>query len=86
MHIDATLTPLKPGLVLINPLRVPPALREELKAGLFKGWDLVEVPEPAVAGGARHSTHHRAGCGPTCGSLTFARHSGGAAWTELIVW
>ena len=48
MHIDATITPLRPGLVLINPLRVPPALREELKAGLFKGWDLVEVPEPVI--------------------------------------
>lgn len=48
MHIDATITPLKPGLLLINELRVPPKLQKELAAGLFKGWDMVVAPQPVI--------------------------------------
>jgi glycine amidinotransferase len=42
MHIDATLVPLAPGKLLINPdrvLRVP---------DLFKGWDVLAAPRPAI--------------------------------------
>jgi glycine amidinotransferase len=48
MHIDATIMPLKPGLLLFNPLRVPPELADDLKNGLFKGWDLVKAPMPVI--------------------------------------
>lgn len=48
MHIDATIMPLKPGLMLVNPERVPKALAERMKRSLFKGWDLVEVPRPVM--------------------------------------
>ncbi len=44
MHVDATLVPLRPGLVLANPDR--PCLQIELfeKAG----WDVVQAAEPAL--------------------------------------
>ena len=48
MHIDATIMPLKPGLMLVNPERAPRALAERMKRSLFKGWDLVEVPRPVM--------------------------------------
>jgi len=45
MHIDATIMPLRPGFAVVNPKRVDiPAL----KAGLFRGWDLVPAPNPAI--------------------------------------
>jgi glycine amidinotransferase len=42
-HIDATLIPLRPGLVLVNPERSPLSVAHN---ELFKqnGWDLVEAP------------------------------------------
>jgi len=40
MHIDATLMPLAPGKVLINPERLP-RIPE-----LFKSWDVLEAPLP----------------------------------------
>ncbi|MBN1204931.1 MAG: inosamine-phosphate amidinotransferase 1 [Myxococcaceae bacterium] len=40
MHIDATLMPLAPGKLLINPERVP-----EVPA-IFKGWDVLHAPKP----------------------------------------
>src|SRR3989338_516337 len=42
MHIDATIMPLAPGKLLINPDRVkeiPP---------MFKGWDILPAPRPAI--------------------------------------
>ena len=48
MHVDATIMPLRPGLMLINPIRVPQYLADELKQGLFKGWEMVNVPEPIM--------------------------------------
>lgn len=42
MHIDATLVPMAPGKVLINPERVP-----EL-SDLFRGWDVIEAPRPVL--------------------------------------
>ena len=44
MHIDASLVPLKPGLVLVNPER--PCYQSEI----FKkaGWDLVEAAQPTT--------------------------------------
>jgi glycine amidinotransferase len=42
MHIDATLVPLAPGKLLINPERVL-ELPEK-----FRGWDVFEAPKPAV--------------------------------------
>ncbi len=43
-HIDATLIPLRPGLVLVNPERTPLQKAHNL---LFKknGWELVEAPK-----------------------------------------
>ena len=40
MHIDATLAPLAPGKLLINPERVP------VVPEIFKGWDILEAPKP----------------------------------------
>jgi glycine amidinotransferase len=42
MHIDATLMPLAPGKLLVNPERVskPPAM--------FKGWDVLAAPRPVI--------------------------------------
>ena len=48
MHVDATIMPLRPGLMLINPVRVPDALAKQLQQGLFKGWDMIKVPEPIM--------------------------------------
>lgn len=42
MHIDATLAPLAPGKLLINPERVPEVPR------LFKGWEVIEAPKPII--------------------------------------
>jgi glycine amidinotransferase len=42
MHIDATIIPLAPGRLLVNPERV----REVPK--LFKGWDLLRAPVPVI--------------------------------------
>lgn len=42
MHIDATLMPLAPGKLLINPSRV-----REIP-GLFKDWDVAVAPDPIV--------------------------------------
>ncbi|UAN44204.1 amidinotransferase [Serratia sp. JSRIV001] len=42
MHIDATLVPLAPGKLLVNPERV----RE--KPSIFKNWDMLLAPEPIV--------------------------------------
>lgn len=48
MHIDATIMPLRPGLLLVNPERVPDEQIRILKNGLFKGWDLVKAPRPVI--------------------------------------
>ena len=42
MHIDATLVPLAPGKLLINPERVPKVPE------LFKGWDVFHAPRPIM--------------------------------------
>ncbi|WP_197321540.1 amidinotransferase [Saccharomonospora sp. NB11] len=42
MHIDATLVPMAPGKLLINPERVPKV------PSLFKGWDVMEAPKPVI--------------------------------------
>lgn len=42
MHIDATLVPLAPGKLLINPERVPKVPE------LFKGWDVFHAPKPII--------------------------------------
>ncbi|MEV0031516.1 hypothetical protein [Nocardia sp. NPDC050793] len=42
MHIDATLVPLAPGKLLINAERVPEVPE------LFKGWDVLEAPQPII--------------------------------------
>ncbi|HZO66910.1 MAG TPA: hypothetical protein VFB74_18075 [Kribbellaceae bacterium] len=42
MHIDATLAPLAPGKLLINPDRVPRV------PALFRGWDVIEAPRPVI--------------------------------------
>ena len=42
MHIDATLVPLAPGKLLINPDRVSRVPR------LFKGWDVRAAPRPVI--------------------------------------
>ncbi len=42
MHIDATLVPLAPGKLLINPDRVPKVPE------LFKGWDVFKAPRPIM--------------------------------------
>jgi glycine amidinotransferase len=44
MHIDATLVPLAPGKLLVNPERVPRV------PALFKGWDVLEAPRPIIPG------------------------------------
>jgi glycine amidinotransferase len=45
MHIDATLMPLAPGKVLVNPERVHAVPR------LFKGWDVMAAPAPVIPDG-----------------------------------
>ncbi|MGH3670450.1 MAG: amidinotransferase [Pseudonocardiaceae bacterium] len=42
MHIDATLMPLAPGKLLINPERVPKV------SALFRGWDVRPAPQPVI--------------------------------------
>lgn len=42
MHIDATLMPLAPGKLLINPERVP------VVPSIFKGWDVLPAPRPSI--------------------------------------
>jgi len=42
MHIDATLVPLAPGKLLINPERVLE------KPAIFKGWDMLPAPMPII--------------------------------------
>ncbi|RSM81603.1 amidinotransferase [Kibdelosporangium aridum] len=42
MHIDATIVPMAPGKLLINPERVP------VVPGLFKGWDVRPAPAPII--------------------------------------
>ncbi|CAL9354919.1 Inosamine-phosphate amidinotransferase 1 [Streptomyces sp. enrichment culture] len=42
MHIDATLVPMAPGKVLINPERVRQV------PDLFRGWDVITAPKPVI--------------------------------------
>jgi glycine amidinotransferase len=42
MHIDATLLPLAPGKLLINPERVPEVPK------IFRGWDVFRAPKPII--------------------------------------
>jgi glycine amidinotransferase len=42
MHIDASLMPLAPGKLLINPERVPKV------PAIFKGWDVLRAPRPII--------------------------------------
>ena len=42
MHIDATILPLAPGKLLINPERV------DRVPDLFKGWDVLPAPQPVI--------------------------------------
>jgi glycine amidinotransferase len=42
MHIDATLMPIAPGKLLINPKRVPRVPK------IFKNWDVLEAPPPVI--------------------------------------
>lgn len=42
MHIDATLVPLAPGKLLINPERVPEVPK------IFKDWDVFHAPRPVI--------------------------------------
>ena len=42
MHIDASLMPLAPGKLLINPERVPVVPPQ------FRGWDVLEAPRPRI--------------------------------------
>lgn len=41
MHLDATLLPLAPGKLLVNPERYVPN-------DLFRGWDILEAPRPTL--------------------------------------
>jgi glycine amidinotransferase len=42
MHIDATVVPMAPGKVLINPDRVPQVPK------IFKDWDVMHAPAPVI--------------------------------------
>ena len=42
MHIDASLMPLAPGKLLVNPERVPVVPPQ------FRGWDVLEAPKPRI--------------------------------------
>ncbi len=42
MHIDATLLPLAPGKLLINPERVPEVPK------IFRGWEIFHAPKPII--------------------------------------
>jgi glycine amidinotransferase len=41
MHIDATIVPLAPGKLLVNPERYVPH-------DLFRGWEILEAPKPTL--------------------------------------
>ncbi|MGH3911800.1 MAG: amidinotransferase [Pseudonocardiaceae bacterium] len=41
MHIDATIVPLAPGRLLVNPERYVPH-------ALFRGWEILEAPKPTL--------------------------------------
>lgn len=41
MHIDATICPLAPGKLLVNPERYVPT-------DLFRGWEILEAPKPTL--------------------------------------
>jgi glycine amidinotransferase len=43
MHIDASLMPLAPGKLLVNPLRVPKV------PDIFAGWDVLRAPTPVIS-------------------------------------
>jgi glycine amidinotransferase len=45
IHIDATFTPLRPGLILNNPQRRLP--EEQRKMFLDNGWEIVDAAQPA---------------------------------------
>ena len=47
MHIDATVMPLRPGVVLVNPLR---AADQVLAGSVFADWERVVVPAPRPPG------------------------------------
>ncbi|OJH38598.1 amidinotransferase [Cystobacter ferrugineus] len=42
MHIDATIMPLAPGKLLVNPERIGKV------PSLFRGWDILEAPRPSI--------------------------------------
>ncbi|HET8683819.1 MAG TPA: amidinotransferase [Micromonosporaceae bacterium] len=42
MHIDATIMPMAPGKLLVNPERVP------VVPDLFRGWDVIKAPRPVL--------------------------------------
>jgi glycine amidinotransferase len=46
-HMDSTLVPIRPGLVLINPVRTP---LEERQHELFRvnGWEVIEAPKSVL--------------------------------------
>jgi len=46
IHLDSTLIPLRPGLVLVNPARVT----EENMPEYLRGWDRIIAPEPFDTG------------------------------------
>ena len=45
IHIDATFTPIKPGLILNNPVRKLP--KEQRKLFEDNGWEIIEAAQPA---------------------------------------
>ncbi|MER5766363.1 inosamine-phosphate amidinotransferase 1 [Streptomyces sp. NPDC001985] len=45
-HVDSTIVPLRPGLVLVNPSRV----NDANMPGFLRGWDRVVCPEPVDTG------------------------------------
>jgi len=49
-HIDATMVPLRPGLVMMNPDR--PALNGAAELFAANGWEVVPAPRPAPGTGA----------------------------------
>jgi glycine amidinotransferase len=49
MHIDATMLPLAPGKLLVNPERMPEVPE------IFRTWDVLQAPPPDFA--ARHPLH-----------------------------
>ena len=45
IHIDATFTPIRPGLILNNPVRKLP--KEQRKLFKDNGWEIIEAAQPA---------------------------------------